>query len=549
MNLFHLYLHRNPLLAVAAVALGIVNGLVTAWLIALISGQLDRPADIGVAAIGLFVGVCLLRLATGVGAHLIMIRLAQRAICDLRAQISRGILNSDLRHLEALGSNRLLAYFAEDIPRVAAVVVNIPYFIVNILTLAACLTYIGMLSAVMLVAVTAGIGVGLISYLWPVTAANARLRLARQTEDEFFEHVRDLIDGICELKQSAERQDEFCNTRLSPTIESVYRRNVAGISLYATAANWIRLLFFVLVGGLILLHQRELAADPGKLAAIILTLLYMMAPVEAICNSLPHYVRANIALKKLAECRGQLAQRAESIAATTAPALPGYRQLVLRDVAFQYGDETSDDAFRLGPINLTFERGQIVLVTGSNGGGKTTLARIIAGLYLPRAGSIELDSTPVEPGQYAAYRSQVAAVWSDCHVLPTIPRSGDRTVQRLAEEMLDAWQLSRRVQLTAGRFSEVRALSSGQRKRLALINAALVDADIYIFDEWAANQDPEFTAHFYRRYLPDLARRHKIVLVISHDEHYFDIADRLLAVHDGRHREIAPPALATSPTA
>ncbi len=77
-------------------------------------------------------------------------------------------------------------------------------------------------------------------------------------------------------------------------------------------------------------------------------------------------------------------------------------------------------------------------------------------------------------------------------------------------------------------------LSQGQRKRLALLTAYLEDRPVYLFDEWAADQDPFFREVFYQQLLPELKRRGKAVLVISHDDRYFHLADRLVKLDYGQ---------------
>jgi putative ATP-binding cassette transporter len=88
------------------------------------------------------------------------------------------------------------------------------------------------------------------------------------------------------------------------------------------------------------------------------------------------------------------------------------------------------------------------------------------------------------------------------------------------------------VRFEGGRFSTL-ALSDGQKRRLALLVAFLEDAELYLFDEWAADQDPHSKAVFYERILPGLKARGKAVVAISHDDRYFHLADRLLVMQEG----------------
>ena len=94
-------------------------------------------------------------------------------------------------------------------------------------------------------------------------------------------------------------------------------------------------------------------------------------------------------------------------------------------------------------------------------------------------------------------------------------------------------QLARHVTLRNGVFSTTTRLSRGQRKRLALLVAYLEDRPFYVFDEWAADQDPHFKDVFYKELLPDFKARGKTVLVITHDDRYYHLADRLLVLENG----------------
>ena len=85
-----------------------------------------------------------------------------------------------------------------------------------------------------------------------------------------------------------------------------------------------------------------------------------------------------------------------------------------------------------------------------------------------------------------------------------------------------------------------RALSTGQRKRLAMVLAQLSDKPVLLLDEWAAEQDPEFRETFYDSLLPQLRDEGRLVIVITHDETYFSRADRCLRLEGDRFVEVSP---------
>ncbi|MNN25892.1 ABC transporter ATP-binding protein YojI [compost metagenome] len=169
---------------------------------------------------------------------------------------------------------------------------------------------------------------------------------------------------------------------------------------------------------------------------------------------------------------------------------------------------------------------------GGNGSGKTTLAMLLLGLYQPEQGSMWLNGMSVTSHNLQAYRQYFSAVFADFHLLSHLLLESDDKLNVRAQHYLRKLGLENKVRLSNGRFSTV-ALSSGQRKRLALICAYLEDRDVYLFDEWASDQDPLFKRVFYCELLPELRATGKTVIVISHDDAYFAVADRIVQLQDG----------------
>src|SRR5262249_8267772 len=158
-------------------------------------------------------------------------------------------------------------------------------------------------------------------------------------------------------------------------------------------------------------------------------------------------------------------------------------------------------------------------------------------LYPPLGGRLEMDGEVIDEGRRDWFMQHVAAVFSDAFVFPwRAATSAD--VERM-RGYIERFDLQRAVKILPEEraIQFPRTLSSGQRKPLALAMALLSDRPIYIFDEWAAEQDVIFRDLFYRDILPDLKRRGKAVMVISHDDRYFDAADRIVALERGRPME------------
>jgi len=193
----------------------------------------------------------------------------------------------------------------------------------------------------------------------------------------------------------------------------------------------------------------------------------------------------------------------------------------------------------IGPINLHFHAGELVYLVGGNGSGKSTLAKILTGLYTPEGGEIRVNGQVITNQNRDDYRQHFSAVFADFHLFDRFMGIKGENRDAQAQEYLEQLHLSHKVKIENGKLSTTE-LSQGQRKRLALLTAYLEDRSFYLFDEWASDQDPLFKDVFYTKLLPELKARGKTVLVITHDDHYFHLADRVIKLDYGQIVSDAP---------
>ncbi len=272
--------------------------------------------------------------------------------------------------------------------------------------------------------------------------------------------------------------------------------------------------------------------DSQTLSGYVLTFTYLIGPMENIVNKLPILSRANVALNKIETLGLSLASRAE-VATVPPQILSSLHYLELKGVTHTYYSEQEDINFTLGPIDLRLQPGEVVFIIGGNGSGKSTLAKLITGLYIPESGEIWLDKQPINQQNREWYRQHFSVVFSDFYLFERLLGLQQIDLDTQAQEYLQQLQLEHKVKVKQGEFSTT-ALSQGQRKRLTLLTAYLEDRPIYLFDEWAADQDPIFKDIFYTEFLPKLRGQGKMVLVISHDDHYFHCADRIVKLDYGQ---------------
>jgi putative ATP-binding cassette transporter len=209
----------------------------------------------------------------------------------------------------------------------------------------------------------------------------------------------------------------------------------------------------------------------------------------------------------------------------------------LDKITYIYSHESEDNQFKLGEISLTLEPGKLNFLVGGNGSGKSTLAKLITGLYTPTSGAIYLNGIEVINNNREWYRQHFSAIFSDFYLFERFLGFHEDKLDQEARRYLKLLQLDHKVKVSNGVLSTTR-LSQGQRKRLALLTAYLEDRPIYLFDEWAADQDPIFRDFFYTQLLVKLKEQSKTLLVISHDDRYFYLADQIFKLEYGHLKDV-----------
>jgi putative ATP-binding cassette transporter len=393
----------------------------------------------------------------------------------------------------------------------------------------------GWLSWSLLLVVLGVMALGIVSYRMPQRWAVRSLWLAREENDRLYHHFRAQTEGIKELKLHRSRRQAFLSHVLQATATAFRQHTVVGMAIYAVARSWGHLLFYVVIGLLLFALPAMSDTATPTITGYTLSLLYMMTPVASILNALPDLGRANVALKKVEALGLSLATHTtEDDVITPLPEpISSWERLEVAGVTYTYYREKEDRSFILGPVDLIFHSGELVFLIGGNGSGKTTLAKLLVGLYVPETGAIRLHGQPITDANRESYRQHFSAVFSDFYLFDSLLGLDTAKLDIRARDYLVQLQLNHKVQVEEGRFSTL-DLSQGQRKRLALLTAYLEDRSFYVFDEWAADQDPLFKQLFYLQLLPELKARGKTVLVITHDDQYFHLADRCLKMEEGK---------------
>lgn len=538
MKLFKLLFRDNRLPLSGIILLSLCSAILSVGVIAFINLRLiGLKDDLGVT-LASFLGLLALLLVCAGAGQVALHTLGHRFVYRLRRSLVRRVLDTDIERLEQIGGARILASLSSDIRNITIAFVYMPELTYGLILSIAAFSYLAWLSPALFGITAAWLGLTLLVGWFFVGKVNHHIRLLREAEDHLYQDYQSIIDGRKELALNRDRARMLYDEEFDRDARA-YRDNVTRADIFnGLAGNWANAMVLGSIG-LVFFCASGLGWASGEVAATFaLTVLFLRAPMVATVAALPSLLAARISLDKLEAL--DLAPETSDIAVV--PGLGDWQSLQLSAVEYRYPGEGEEAGFDVGPIDLELRRGELVFLVGGNGSGKSTLARLLTGLHRPAAGEIRLDGRVVQAHQWQSYRQLFASVYTDFHLFSRLLGPAAAEVdESLVGQWLDRLRLRHKVKFAAGRLADTR-FSQGQRKRLALMLAMLEDRDILILDEWAADQDPLFRRLFYRELLPQLKAAGKTVLAITHDDHYFDQADRLLKMDGGRLSELTGEA-------
>ncbi|UYK86706.1 cyclic peptide export ABC transporter [Xanthomonas sacchari] len=564
MNLFSEFSARAPNRVFASVVLGGLSGASYSLLIPLVlsvisdeDARFERVVEHAPHFLGLeiahapfaaiFALTCLFILVARSLSQIMLTRLSIDVASDLRARMYERIVRAPLPALERIGEARLIAALTTDIPRIVNGARVMPDLMIDTIVTLGMLGFLLVLNVDVFFFVIACIFFGILTYQIPMLLAQRRFVSARRAYDQLQQSMNGLIHGIKELKLSDAKQRDFFESVLMSHERNVCGGEKAGHTLFRAAGTYGDLLSFFVIGCIMFVFVNYRLISNAELTGVVMALLYLTGPVAMILANLPLLSFARVSLQRFSALSAEIPEEEVGVSTTAMPIRHGIR---FEGVVYRHVGEANERHFQVGPIDLELRLGEITFIVGGNGSGKSTLSKLMTLHYRASDGRIMVDGAALAESGVGALRQSICAIYSDYYLFDRVlGRAGEtEAVAPLVEHYLRMLGLEGKVQYREGRFSTL-ALSDGQRRRLALLAAILDDCTLYLFDEWAADQDPEFKAVFYREVIPALKRRNKAIVVISHDDRYFDVADQLVTLEEGAIARIdrAKPAGTASP--
>jgi putative pyoverdin transport system ATP-binding/permease protein len=458
----------------------------------------------------------------------------------VRVRLMDYVRRAELQQIESIGRAEIVSGITREAAILTQASNTLAFACQGALLIFCVALYVAYLSLFAFLLAVVIVGIGATLFHAKTRQLSIEQREAARWENRLFERLSDLLDGFKEVRLNSSRSDE-----LLADITEV-SRSAANIKIRTQSETYKRMILlqgslYTLLGAVAFVVP-SFSAMPtdGAISKTITALVFIVAACFGLVQSIPIVAAANAAADRITQLEDKL-KIAVGDTEIEPQTLRQFAQIQLIDVEFRYADRYSETAFKVGPFNFTLNSGDLVFLTGGNGSGKSTFFKLLAGFYKPASGEIRLDGIPVSDRTRDDYRGLIAAIFPDFHLFHKLYGVPDPDLDEV-DRMLSEFKLLDKTRIVDGEFSTVE-LSSGQRRRLALVVARLENRPILLLDEWAADQDPEFRRKFYFELLPALNRTGMTIVAISHDDRYIDemtVPMRRLHMDEGRFVEVQP---------
>jgi putative ATP-binding cassette transporter len=459
---------------------------------------------------------------------------AYEIVYAIRLRLVDKIRRAGLQDFESLGQAHLLNTLNQSIEIMIEAVKSASHAASAAVMLVCSFIYVFILSPIAFVMTVGLLLGGTYIYLSTNKKIGPILREASRVDAKFQGFVHHILYGFKELKVHQAKSDDLYHNTLLPNSGLAQEKKLSAEILYIKNNLFVQIFFLVLIAAVVFILPQLAVFNTVVLRDLIAVLLFCIGSIVSVVQLIPLLAKADSALADLERLEAEL-DWADDMQKAKPGGIPGdlgFSRIELNSIAFRYQSSQAGNGFYLGPMHLSFEPGEIIFLTGGNGSGKSTLLKLIAGLYYPDSGNILWDGAMLDPVNWHRYRNLFSVIFTDFHLFDRLYGLGEvdpEAVSRLLKQV----GLDQHTSFEEGRFSKLN-LSTGQRKRLALVAACLEKRPIMIFDEVAADQDPEFRDYFYTTLLEEFKAQGKTVIAATHDDRYFQVADRCLKMEFGQ---------------
>ncbi|NOZ51978.1 MAG: cyclic peptide export ABC transporter [Gammaproteobacteria bacterium] len=522
---------------IITVPMSILLGMASMSVIAIISDAIGNQLEQMKYGVEYFFIAIVILFVAGLVNDLLVIKMSINVSYDIQVKMIRRVIATPLAQLEYIGLPKVIATLTEDLETAEKFFHLLPVLIVNIAIVVFGIAYMAYLSLELLGIVLGFFLLGFFTIACLLWFTKKDRVAIRETTDVMMSYYQRVVLGAKELTLNEFRK-HFFTRKIFSTSDEIRNRSGRIFNLLAVVEQWAQLLVFTMLGVVIFLVGNYMSLSMEVITGYVITLLFLLEPIEVITNGFDELIDAKVAFNKMDSLQLSDVDGWDQMPPPKmSDNINSFRaKLTLESAEYAYALGTSDktEMFCIGPISTQFLPGEVTLIIGGNGSGKSTLLKMLCGLYPLDSGRIYLNNEIIEPDNIEILRKNFSIITADfCLFEEILDANGNLCDDQIIRALLEKLNLSDLVTSTKGVLSNL-DLSHGQRKRLALLQAYCESKPIILFDEWAADQDPRFKKIFYREILPALKKQEKTIIVVSHDNRYFDCADKVLKIEQGK---------------
>lgn len=456
---------------------------------------------------------------------------AEDLVRKIKVDITGKIRHSELAFVEKMGKGTLYTRLTESTDAISQGAAPLFLIMESVCSLLAVFCYIAYLSVLGFVLILVVGALMFLAYQRYIAAATRLFKQSDAKEAEFFDGANDILYGFKEIRINYKKNEDLFTDIESISGETAQHKTKASIALDNSVVLTMGSYFIVLMATIFLLPILGVT-EKETITSLVSSMLFLWGPFIMIFMLSRQLTMLVVAVNHVNELDAMF-EDIQPGHDESEQRLADFSEIRLSDVEYCYRGDDGEELFKIGPIDFSFKRGEVVFITGGNGSGKSTLMKLLTGLYYPEPGGLIVSGEKrISRDNYPAYRAFFATIFTDFHIFEKL-YGLDSVDGEQVNDLLCRMEIDHKTRYVKDRFSKIQ-LSTGQRKRIAYVSAILEDKQVYVFDEWAADQDPEFRKKFYTVFLDDMRAMGKTVIAVSHDDQYFHAADRIVKMEEGR---------------
>ncbi|MBA6257668.1 MULTISPECIES: cyclic peptide export ABC transporter [unclassified Colwellia] len=492
---------------------------------------LERVQIYGLGVLGL--------LFFGLLSQYLLARLSTSMVCKLRNSMVNRVLATSYEQLERIGGHRIQATITNDISSISSAMTLVPMFTFHLTMVVLSFFYLFYLSPGHFFLLASFLTAAITVAQFIINKVGDKYKELRESEDVLFENFKALVDGGKELSLNQSRKNYFYKNVTMPATKEIQNQDLKAQLYWSLNNNWTSAMLFLTLGVIAFSASMFESASIGDIVGYVFIITYLVGPINFLMNTFMPISKGKIAFNKIESLNLAPEYTHEDGSQVNEPRNEKqWNKIEVKDLEYKYESEDGAYEFSVGPINLNFNQGETVFIIGGNGSGKSTFAKLFTSLYTADKGSIQVDGKALTTENSQWYRDYFTTIFSDYYLFSEVLDSkGELAVDEDILKHLENLGLSDKVTVSGGVLKTTK-LSMGQKKRLALLLAYMEDSPIYLFDEWAADQDPYFRHYFYTELLAEMKSNGKTVIAITHDDRYFNLADKVIKFENGQAAEV-----------